>query len=265
MDILDDIILRTKERVCEKRNSIPDEKIKKMAERFGAVQSFPFEDALIGGGMNFICEIKMSSPSAGIISDNFDHLLIAEEYYAAGAAAISVLTEPHYFQGNDLYLLGVSSIVPLPVLRKDFIIDSYMIYEAKVLGASAVLLICSILEKETLAEYIEIAHRIGLSALVEAHNEDEIKMAIEAGARIIGVNNRNLKTLEIDLSISERLRPLVPENIIFVSESGIRTSDDVERMRRVGVNAILVGETLMRSSNKTEGLKVLRGGSVGEN
>jgi indole-3-glycerol phosphate synthase len=265
MDILDDIVLRTMERVCEKKDSIPKKKIKRMAERYDVIQGFPFEDALTGDDMKFICEIKMSSPSAGVISDNFDHLLIAEQYHAAGAAAISVLTEPYYFQGNDLYLLGVSSIVPLPVLRKDFIVDSYMIYEAKVLGASAVLLICSILEKETLAEYIEIAHRIGLSALVEVHDEDEVKMAIEAGARIIGVNNRDLKTLEIDLSLSERLRPLVPKNIIFVSESGIRTSDDVERMRRVGVNAVLVGETLMRSSNKTEGLKVLRGGSVGEN
>ncbi|MDR0777846.1 MAG: indole-3-glycerol phosphate synthase TrpC [Methanomassiliicoccaceae archaeon] len=265
MDILNDIVLRTRERVREKSDIIPMEKIKKMAERSDVLNGFPFEDALTGNDIGFICEIKRSSPSAGLISDNFDHLRIAEEYHAAGAAAISVITEPYYFQGDDLYLMGVSSALPIPVLRKDFIVDRYMIYEAKLLGASAVLLICSILDKDTLAEYIGIAHRIGLSALVEVHNEEEVYAAIEAGARIIGVNNRDLRTLEIDLSISERLRPLVPPNIIFVAESGMRTPDDVERMRRIGANAILVGETLMRSSDKTKGLKVLRGGSVGEN
>ena len=221
--------------------------------------SFPFEIALRHSDLAFICEIKRASPSKGIIAEPFPYLDIAGEYETAGAAAISVLTEPHYFKGNDLYLNEIAGKVSIPLLRKDFIIDSYMIYEAKILGAAAVLLICALLESNTLAGYISIAHSLGLSALVETHTEAEVEMALNAGARIIGVNNRDLETFGVDIAVSERLRKMVPLDIVFVSESGIHCAQDVRILRRIGVNAVLVGETLMRSLNRKATLDELRG------
>jgi indole-3-glycerol phosphate synthase len=259
MSILNDIIADTKERVLEKKKSIPPEKIKEMAERSVVKNGFPFEDALTGDDIRFICEIKSASPSAGIITENFDHLLIAEEYYEAGANAISVVTEPNHFYGDDVYLMTVSCAVPIPVMRKDFIIDSYMIYEAKLLGASAVVIVASILERDELVEYVRIADNLGLSSLVEVHNEDDVKAAISASARVIMVNNQDMQTMKIDLSRSERLRPMVPDNIIFVSKGGIKTPDDVNRMRKIGADALLIGETLLKSSDKTKELRRLRG------
>ena len=263
MNILQEIVAYTKERIELKKKILPPDKVIEMAQsacgHSNSLDNFSFEKALRCNDMAFICEVKKASPSKGIISDSFPYLDIAKEYEAAGAATVSVLTEPHYFKGSDLYLQEIADVVSIPLLRKDFTVDSYMIYEAKILRAAAVLLICAILNRDTLAEYISIAHGLGLSALVEAHTEAEVAMALSAGARIVGVNNRNLKTFEIDISLSERLRKMVPNDIVFVSESGIRCAGDIKMLRQNGVDAVLVGETLMRSSDKKVALDELRG------
>ena len=261
MSILHEIAERTKERIEQQKKILPSAQVIEMAEAVGD-GDFPFENALKSDDIAFICEIKKASPSKGIIAEDFPYLQIAKEYEAAGAAAISVLTEPFYFKGHDKYLLEIASGVSVPLLRKDFTVDSYMIYEAKVLGASAVLLICTLLDFNRLAEYINIAHSIGLSALVETHDEKEVKMALDAGARIIGVNNRNLKTFEVDMTLSERLIKLVPPDLIFVSESGIKTPSDIAKLRDIGANAVLIGETIMRSGDKFSEIQRLRGGDI---
>ena len=258
MNILQDIAQRTGERVEALKRILPPEKIKEMTGP-GAGGGFPFERALGGKDMAFICEIKKASPSKGVISEDFPYLDIARDYEAAGAAAISVLTEPYYFKGSDRYLREIADAVSVPLLRKDFTVDSYMIYEARLLGASAVLLICAVLDRDTLAEYINIAHELGLSALVEVHDEGEMDMALSAGARVIGVNNRNLKTFEVDITLSVRLRALAPPGVLFVSESGISRSEDIARLREIGADAVLIGETLMRSPDKKAALAELRG------
>ena len=221
---------------------------------------FPFKRNLSKEGMHFICEVKKASPSKGLIAEQFPYLEIAKEYEKSGAAAISVLTEPEYFLGRDKYLKEIVDNISIPVLRKDFTIDSYQIYEAKILGASAVLLICSLLGDRELKEFLEIAHELGLSALVETHDAQEIERALAAGAQIIGVNNRDLKTFTVDVNNSVRLRKMVPKEIVFVSESGIKTADDIAILRENGVNAVLIGETLMRSKDKEAMLKELSGG-----
>jgi len=259
LNILQEIAERTKLRVDARKKILPLRRLIEMSSPGGAADGFPFEKSLRSKDIAFICEIKRASPSKGIIAEDFPYLEIAKDYEAAGAAAVSVLTEPFYFKGDDRYLREIADVVSIPLLRKDFTVDSYMIYEAKVLGASAVLLICAIMDKKTLTEYINIAHSLGLSALVETHTGAEVGMALEAGARVIGVNNRNLKTFKVDISLSERLRTRAPQDIIFVSESGIRTADDVDRLRQHGVDAVLVGETLMRSHNKKAELDKLRG------
>ena len=209
--------------------------------------------------MAFICECKKASPSKGLIAPDFPYLEIAKSYEAAGASAISVLTEPGWFLGSDQYLKEIAAAVKIPCLRKDFTVDEYMIYEAKCLGAAAVLLICALLDTETLRRYIRICDTLGLSALVEAHDEAETCSAVDAGARIIGVNNRNLKDFTVDFSNSIRLRSLIPEDVIFVAESGVRTRADVELLRAHKVNAALIGETLMRAPDKRAMLDELRG------
>lgn len=265
MNILQEIAVRTKERVAEQKKVQPLDKVIELAYSSCAGGSgFLFEEALKFKDIAFICEIKRASPSKGVIAEDFPYIEIAKEYEAAGAAAISVLTEPCYFKGSDSYLREIADTVSVPLLRKDFTVDSYMIYEAKVLGASAVLLICAILDKDTLAEYIAIAHSLGLSALVETHSEDEVNMALNAGARIIGVNNRNLKTFEVDMSLSERLRQMVPYNVLFVSESGIKSPEDIEALRKIGANAALIGETIMRSTDKRSEILRLRGENYGK-
>jgi len=261
LDILQEIAARTEKRVEAQKDRLPLDELMKTVCAINAVYDFPFESALRSEDIAFICEIKRASPSRGIIAPEFPYVDIAKDYERAGAAAISVLTEPHYFKGDDCYLREIADTVPIPLLRKDFTVNPYMIYEAKLLGASAVLLICAILDKETLATYLDISHSIGLSALVEAHTEAEVDMALSAGARIIGVNNRNLKTFEVDVTLSSRLRKMVPRDILFVSESGIRTAKDVDALRKHGVDAVLVGETLMRSSDKKTALAELRGGA----
>ena len=260
LSILHEIAGRTKERVEMQKKKQPLEQIIELTQMTSS-DHFPFEDALKTDDIAFICEIKKASPSKGIIAKDFPYLQIAQEYEAAGAAAISVLTEPFYFKGDDAHLREIANEVSIPLLRKDFTVDSYMIYEAKLLGAGAVLLICALLDTDTLAEYITIAHSIGLSALVETHNEEEVKMALNAGARIIGVNNRNLKTFEMDMSLSEQLKKLIPSDIIFVSESGIKTPEDVDKMRKIEADAVLIGETIMRSDNKYNEILRLRGES----
>lgn len=223
-------------------------------------EPFRFEKALAADGdIHFICECKKASPSKGLIALDFPYLEIARQYEEAGASAISVLTEPKWFLGSPEYLREIAEEVKVPCLRKDFTVDPYMIYEAKLLGASAVLLICAILDTGTLAEYLEAADSLGLSAIVEAHDETEVASAVSAGARIIGVNNRNLKNFTVDIHNSIRLRSCAPAETIFVAESGIRTPEDVETLRQNGVNAVLIGEQLMRAGSPKEELNRLRG------
>lgn len=257
--ILDELADLARQRVADLKEEIPLEEIRDRAETFKRNTGFPFEKALKTDDIAFICEVKKASPSKGIIAEDFPFPEIAKDYEKAGAAAISCLTEPYKFLGSGKYLRRIAKEVKIPVLRKDFTVDEYMIYEAKVLGASAVLLICAILSEEQLAEYIEITHSLGMSALVEAHDEKEIEMALNSGARIIGVNNRNLKNFEVDTGNSARLREMVPRDKIFVSESGIQTAEDVAKLRKIGVNAVLIGETLMRAPDKAAKLAELRG------
>lgn len=221
--------------------------------------NFAFENALRTPDISFICECKKASPSQGIIATDFPYLKIAKAYEAAGADCISVLTEPKWFLGSNEYLKEIASTVQIPCLRKDFTVDEYMIYEAKVLGASAVLLICSILSEEQIKEYIGICDELGISALVEAHDENEVQISINAGARIIGVNNRNLKDFSVDTDNSRRLRKLIPRDVLFVSESGVSCAEDVSNLRKIGADAVLIGETLMRAPDKKAKLDELRG------
>lgn len=260
--ILEEIAARTVQRVAEEKAAVPLSEMKKRAEALDANTGFPFRKALSGDEISFICEVKRASPSKGLIAPDFPYLNIARDYERAGASAISCLTEPFWFKGRDEYLAEISNAVKIPVLRKDFTVDEYMIYQAKTLGASAVLLICSILSKEQLSEYLGIAHSLGLSALVEAHDEDEVRTALSVGAGIIGVNNRDLRTFTVDINNSARLRKLVPPEVLFVSESGIKTAADIEALRSNGTNAVLIGETLMRSPDKKAALDELRGHAI---
>ena len=260
--ILEEIAARTVQRVAEEKAAVPLSEMKKRAEALDANTGFPFRKALSGDEISFICEVKRASPSKGLIAPDFPYLDIARDYERAGASAISCLTEPFWFRGRDEYLAEISNAVTIPVLRKDFTVDEYMIYQAKTLGASAVLLICSILSKEQLSEYLGIAHSLGLSALVEAHDEDEVRTALSVGAGIIGVNNRDLRTFTVDINNSARLRKLVPPEVLFISESGIKTAADIEALRSNGTNAVLIGETLMRSHDKKAALDELRGHAI---
>ncbi len=259
MTILDEIAEYTKERYIREEKEVPFSVIEKRCADIDSNTGFPFEKALAKKGLSYICEVKKASPSKGLIAKDFPYVQIAKEYENAGASAISCLTEPKYFQGENRYLREISSAVNIPILRKDFTVCPYQIYEAKLIGASAVLLICAILSESQLKEYIETAHSLGLSALVEAHTEEEVEKALNSGARIIGVNNRNLKDFTVDLSICMNLRELVPENILFVAESGIKTHDDIEKLKGANVDAVLIGETLMRSRNKKQALLDLNG------
>jgi len=263
--ILDEIAGKTRLRVAKAKEKAPLDLVRvkaldlaaKQRTEGEAVSPFPFEKALAPPGLSFICEIKKASPSKGIIAESFPYLEIAEEYEAAGASAISVLTEPEYFLGSDRYLQEIAAKANIPVLRKDFIVDTYQIYEAKLLGTQAVLLIAALMDAKTLAAYIKTAFELGLSALVEIHSEAEAEQALEAGARIIGFNNRDLKTFKVDTGVTARLKKLIPAGIITVSESGIRSADDVREMKETGVNAVLIGESLMRAEDK----KTVSGGT----
>lgn len=314
--ILDEIAEKTKERVAEQKKKVPLEEMKRQAFDIVARETnngsspyskFLFRDNLAADGISFICEVKKASPSKGLIAPDFPYVEIAKEYEAAGASAISVLTEPFYFQGSNQFLMDIKKEVNIPLLRKDFTVDEYMIYEAKVIGASAVLLICAILDDEQLASYLQLAHELGMSALVEAHDEEEVRRAIACGAGIIGVNNRDLRTFTVDIMNSVRLRKLIPDMVpakssqvkesaigstkgsgtdtvcdvrsdteydrgsapfvecsvhqkmVYVSESGIKTKEDIDRLKANGTDAVLIGETFMRSPDKKKLFAELRG------
>ena len=258
MNILDQLADYARQRVEEAKRQTPLAEIKQQALALPK-GDFRFEKALAKPGLSFICECKKASPSKGLIAADFPYLQIAKEYEAAGADAISVLTEPKWFLGSDRYLKEIASAVSTPCLRKDFTVDEFMIYQAKLLGASAVLLICAILDDAQLREYLALCDGLGLSALVEAHDEAEVDRALNAGARILGVNNRDLKNFTVDTENSRRLRARIPEDVLFVSESGVRTAEDVARLAAIGADAVLIGETLMRAPDKTAKLRELKG------
>lgn len=258
MTILDELAAHARARsaAAQSRHPLAEVKAAALALPKGA---FLFEEALKKDDIAFICECKKASPSKGLIAPDFPYLQIAKDYAAAGADAISVLTEPKWFLGSDAYLQEIAAAVQTPCLRKDFTVDDYMIYEAKLLGASAVLLICSILGEAQLHDYIALCDTLGLSALVEAHDEAEVKTALRAGARVVGVNNRNLKDFTVDTANSRRLRQLIPRDVVFVSESGVRSAADVAALREIGADAVLIGETLMRAPDKAAKLAELKG------
>ncbi len=267
MNILEEIAEKTKIRVESQKKKVSLEEIKQRAiacmksevvcHTDGEVYRSPFEEAIAREGLSFICEAKKASPSKGVIAEEFPYLDIAKDYEAAGASAISILTEPYYFQGDDKYLREITMEVSIPALRKDFTVDEYQIYEAKTIGASAILLICAILDDEQLCTYRELADSLHMTSLVEAHDEEEVKRALKAGARIIGVNNRDLKTFKVDIHNSIRLRSLVPKEILFVSESGIKTEEDIKELVANGVDGVLIGETMMTATNRREQLEKL--------
>lgn len=259
MEILNQLADHARERVLAAKKKIPLAKVKEEALSMPK-GNFAFEKALRKSDISFICECKKASPSKGIIAKDFPYLQIAKDYERAGADCLSVLTEPKWFLGSDDYLREIAGSVSIPCLRKDFTVDEYMIYQAKLLGASAVLLICSILTEEQMKEYIAICDELGICALVEAHDEEEVALAVRVGARIIGVNNRNLRDFSVDTANSQRLRKLVPKSVLFVSESGLKEPEDVEKLRAIGVDAVLIGESLMRAEDKKEKLSQLRGG-----
>lgn len=255
MNILEEIAEKTKRRIQEEKVRVPVEDLKERIVK----NEISFLKALKKEGMSYICEVKKASPSKGLIAPDFPYLEIAGEYEAAGASAISCLTEPYYFQGSDRYLEEITSTVKIPVLRKDFTVDEYMIYQARALGAAAVLLICAILDDSQLRGYRQLAESMGMDALVEAHDEKEVERALRCGAKIVGVNNRDLRTFQVDMANSIRLRKLAPRDVVFVSESGIRTSEDIRRLYDNQVDAVLIGETLMRSEDKKAALELLNG------
>lgn len=259
-NILEEIAEKTRERIRKEKLQFPLDQLKTLAEK--APQQPSFLEALKKPGMSYICEVKKASPSKGLIAPEFPYLEIAKEYEVAGASAISCLTEPFYFMGSDTYLREITETVDIPVLRKDFTVDKYMIYQAKAFGAAAVLLICAILNDQELLEYRELAETLGMDALVEAHDENEVARALKTGAKIVGVNNRDLKTFKVDMNNSIRLRNLAPDNVVFVSESGIKNAGDIAILERNRVGAVLIGETLMRSPDKKAALENLNGGAL---
>ena len=260
-NILEEIAARTRERIAKEKTCISVSELENRIQEVNknAGKRITFLQALQKDGMSYICEVKKASPSKGLIAPDFSYLAIAKEYEQAGASAISCLTEPFYFQGADQYLREISAAVQIPVLRKDFTVDEYMIYQAKSLGASAVLLICAILDDGELRAYRQLAKELGLDALVEAHDEYEVDRALNLGAEIVGVNNRDLRTFQVDMNNSIRLRKMAPDNVVFVSESGIRTPEDIRLLYENKVDAVLIGETLMRSPDKKAALESLNG------
>lgn len=255
MTILNEIAAKTRERVAQLKIQKPLEQIKKQAEDMNAATGFPFEKAIAGQGLSFICEVKKASPSKGIIAEEFPYVEIARDYEQGGASAISVLTEPYWFKGSDRYLQEIREAVQIPIIRKDFVVDEYMIYEAKIMGADAVLLICAILSDEELKRFFELADKLGLTALVEAHDQEEVKRALTIGARLVGVNNRDLHTFTVDINNSIRYRQCVPEDVLFVSESGIKTKEDIRRLTKHRINGVLIGETMMRASDRVSAVR----------
>ena len=255
MTILNEIAAKTRERVKEQKRIRSLEQLMDEAQVMNSDTGYPFEKAIGKAGLSFICEVKKASPSKGVIAQDFPYVEIAKDYEEGGASAISVLTEPYWFQGSDRYLQEVRQAVSIPIIRKDFVVDEYMIYEAKLMGADAVLLICAILNDQELKRFFRIADSLGLTALVEAHDQEEVDRALKAGARLIGVNNRDLHTFTVDINNSIRYRQSVPENVLFVSESGIRTKEDIRRLMDNNVNGVLIGETMMRAQDRVAAVR----------
>ena len=260
IDMLDEIVEKTKERLIESKNNKSLDDLKKEVQKLEITQDFPFKEVLSGDEISIIAEVKRASPSKGLIAEDFDYLTIAKEYEEAGASAISVLTEPYFFKGSNDYLKEISQCVNIPILRKDFVIDEYMIWEAKAIGASAVLLIVSILSIVELKKFLDLAHDLGLSAIVETHDGDEIRTALNVGAEIIGVNNRDLTDFTVNIENSINLRRCVSGDVIFISESGIKTPQDVRKLKENNVDAVLIGETLMKSDDKKSMISELKNG-----
>ena len=258
-DILQTIATKTKERIEKQKALHPLEELKQACPKLPINQDFPFEQALRKEGLSYICECKKASPSKGLIDEDFNYLQIAKEYEKVGARAISVLTEPEFFLGSDQYLQEIAQAVKIPCLRKDFVVDEYMIYQAKLLGAQAILLIVSLLDTQTLKQYLDLATSLGLSCLVEAHDEAEIKQAIEVGAKIIGVNNRNLRNFQVNVENTLNLRQAIPKDILMVAESGIQNRSDIALLEKAQINAVLIGETLMKASDRQAKIRELRG------
>ncbi|HHX69617.1 MAG: indole-3-glycerol phosphate synthase TrpC [Miniphocaeibacter sp.] len=255
--ILDNIVKKTKERVDLLKKEKPLESLKE--ESKGCNKKKNFYEALKKDEMAFIMEVKRASPSKGVIAEDFNYLEIAKEYEKIGASAVSVLTEPYFFKGKNEYLQEISESINLPILRKDFIVDKYQIYESKLIGADGILLICAILEEKQLMEYLDLARKLKLDVLVETHNEKEIQMALKAKARIIGVNNRNLEDFTVDINNSVRLRKLVPKDLIYISESGIETRKDIQKLEENNIDAVLIGEFFMKAKNKNKVFNTIRG------
>ena len=260
IEMLDEIVQKTKERLEISKQEKSLDELKREVNELDISLDFPFKTALSDSEISIIAEVKRASPSKGMIADDFDYVLIAKEYEDAGASAISVLTEPNFFKGSNDYLKEISQNVTIPLLRKDFIIDEYMIWEAKLLGASAVLLIVSILDIVQLKKFLDLAHDLGLSAIVEAHDGNEIRTALNVGAEIIGVNNRDLTDFSVDIENSINLRRCVSGDVIFISESGIKTPEDVRKLKDNNVDAVLIGETLMKSDDKKALISELKNG-----
>ena len=258
--MLEEIVEKTKERLIESKKSKSLDQLKEEVQKLEITQDFPFKKALSEDEISIIAEVKRASPSKGLIAEDFDYLTIAKEYEEAGASAISVLTEPYFFKGSNDYLKEISQCVSIPTLRKDFVIDEYMIWEAKALGASAVLLIVSILSIVELKKFLDLAHDLGLSAIVETHDGDEIRTALNVGAEIIGVNNRDLTDFTVNIENSISLRRCVSGDVIFISESGIKTPEDVRKLKENDVDAVLIGETLMKSDDKKSMISELKNG-----
>ena len=258
-DVLEELAAEARRRVSAMEKEVPLDSMRRMAESAPRPEGFPFEAALAADGMSFICEVKKASPSKGVIDPEFDYMSIAEEYESAGASCISVLTEPSRFLGDIRYLREIASAVQIPVLRKDFVVDDYMVYEARAAGASAVLLIRSILTEDELRRFMDLAHSLGMSALVEVHDADEMESAVRCGARVVGVNNRNLRDFTVDPLNCLRLAGGVPDGILFVAESGVSSRSDVEALEAGGADAVLIGESLMRAPHKAAKLAELRG------
>ena len=258
--MLDEIVEKTKERLVESKKNKSLEELKEEVQKLEITQDFQFKKALSEEGISIIAEVKRASPSKGLIAQDFDYLTIAKEYEEAGASAISVLTEPYFFKGSNDYLKEIAENVSIPILRKDFVIDEYMIWEAKSIGASAVLLIVSILSIVELKKFLDLAHDLGLSAIVETHDGDEIRTALNVGAEIIGVNNRDLTDFTVNIENSINLRRCVSGDVIFISESGIKTPEDVRKLKENNVDAVLIGETLMKSDDKKSMISELKNG-----
>ncbi|HNX64823.1 MAG TPA: indole-3-glycerol phosphate synthase TrpC [Oscillospiraceae bacterium] len=257
--ILDEIIVKRKEQLDREKERISHEKIKELAYKT-AYTPLDFKKALKKDKLSVIAEVKKASPSKGTIREDFNPVEIAVQYEKSGADAVSCLTEEYYFKGSSSYLKEIRNHMHIPILRKDFIFDEYQIYEARVIGADAILLIAAVLDTDTLVKFKKIADDLRLNCLFEVHNEEELKSVISAGAEIIGINNRNLHTFEVSLDVTRTLSAKIPDGTVIVSESGIKSNSDMKAVKGHGADAVLIGETLMKSGSIENEMKSLREG-----